>query len=640
VCGILGTIGAVDPAVFDRALDTLTHRGPDGRGVHRHGAVTLGHRRLSVIDPRGGAQPMLDAERDLSIVFNGEIYNHLELRAELATHGFRFQTTSDTETLLAMYAHYGRACVPRLRGMFAFVLHDARTGMVFGARDPFGKKPLYWRSVGGATPILAFASEPRALLALRPGEHARASIPGIVSFLQHDYVTGVHSAYEGIQRVAPGHTFVIDLRTFAPGAPVESTRYWSAAATLRTRAPAVSEGEAVAKLQALIDRAVERRLLSDVPLGVLLSGGVDSSIVAALAARHTLHGKLKSFSIGFRDPRFDESRYAEEVAASVGTTHRCKFFGPEDLLASVDIVLRRLDEPFADPSVLPTAMLCEFAREDVTVALGGDGGDELFAGYDTFAALRPAALSRRMVPAFMDAMMDSGVGMLGTDSATTHMPLEFKVRRFLKGHRLRGGAMVRAWQGPFDSVGLDRLLPDIAWRDTVDADLDPLPSSAPESSAMLHWYQTVYLPDDILVKGDRASMLHSLELRSPFLDVDVANYVNALPFAMKLRGRTRKHLLREAIRGWQRDGMSLPDHVLSRPKKGFGVPIATWLRGPLREQLTTTLLDAWPGSLGVVSRPERARLIDEHLSGARNVWKELWSLMALARWADTWIEQT
>ncbi len=631
MCGLIGVVGAAPPPALQRALDSLRHRGPDGSGLHVHGSVTLGHRRLAVIDLTGGAQPMRDPATGVAIVFNGEIYNHLDLRTDLVRGGRIFKTTSDTETLLALYLEHGEACPPMLRGMYAFVVHDPRSGTLFGARDPFGKKPLYWSAPRG-TIRFAIASEPRALLALHEEGPWRPSMEGIQSYLRHDYVTGTNSAFDGIRQFLPGHAFSFDASPAAAAAP-RQWEFWSP--KIRSGRAVVREDAAVDEFRRLMLQAVDRRLLADVPVGILLSGGIDSSLIAALVARLRGRGSIPSFSIGFDDRRFDESAYAAEVARHVGTTHFVRTFGPDDCIEAITTVIRHMDEPFADPSILPTAMLSRFAREHVTVALGGDGGDELFAGYDTFKAQPAAAALRSLLPGAFDRAADRLAGLGGADSAVTHMPIEFKVRRFLRGYRFRGEEMLAAWHSPFDEAGLRRLLPGVATAGTRAA-TRVLPQHD-EGVAMLRWYQTVYLPYDILVKGDRASMLASLEVRCPFLDVELAEFVNDLPFEMKYRRGVRKYLLRQAMQAWAREGMTLPAAVHNRPKKGFGVPIASWLRGPLAERARVTLLERWPVSLEFVSANERKALLADHMSNRRNLWKEIWSLLVLAWWADKWV---
>lgn len=647
MCGLLVAVGAPGDAAVrarvDRALDTLAHRGPDGRGLREEAdGVVLGHRRLAVLDPAGGAQPMVHPDTGVAVVFNGELYNHLALRPALAARGHRFRGTSDTETLLALYAEHGEGALAVLRGMYAFVIHDPVRRRLLGARDPFGKKPLYWsRALDGLA--FACASEPRALLALQPGRRPTLSPDGLVAYLRHDYVTGALSAFQGIGRLLPGQAFQLALDDpAAPGA----WRIWvhaDPAAALGAPRDARPEAVLVDELEARLQGAVDRRLLADVPLGVLLSGGVDSTLVAALAVRGAGSIPVPSFAIGFDDPRFDESRYAREVAAAVGTVHHERRFGVEDVREAATRLIPALDEPFADPSLLPTSMLCAFAREHVTVALGGDGGDELFAGYDTFAAARAAVLASALVPRALDGALEAAAGWLPVDSARTHLPLEFKLRRFLRGYRLPLPARLATWMGPFDAPALDRLLPDLRWRDTAGATDPEPPAGVGDLDAMLHWYQRVYLPDDILVKGDRASMRHGLELRAPLLDVDLADFVNRLPIACKVHGGTRKRLLRRLLSRWGAAPATaplrhpLPSHVLQRPKKGFGIPVATWLRGPLRRDLEETLLHHWPEPLALIDATARRQLVTEHLAGRRNAAKELWALLALAWWTRAWI---
>ncbi len=628
MCGILAAVGAT-AAELDEAARLMAHRGPDAHGAIQEGDVALAHRRLSIIDLAGGAQPMvLDAHR-VSVTFNGEIYNHLEIRAALAERGHRFLTTSDTETLLCAYVEYGTECLSHFRGMYAFVLHDRRKNLLFGARDPFGKKPLYYTEQPGKRIAFAAASEPRSLLALLPASQRKLSHEAISSFLLHDYVTGEQSAFESIRRLPAGFAFT---RAVNDQSTWRMWQHWRPRVSA-VNGSAVKLGDAIVGVRTRLETAVRRRLIADVPVGILLSGGIDSSVVAALTTKLAGRGQVASFSMGFDDPRFDESPFAKEVAEAVGTRHHVRVFRPEDCLAQLERIVAHADEPFADPSILPTAMLCEFARESVTVALGGDGGDELFAGYDPFVAVRPAAIARRLIPSALDPLLGKLAATLPADSSSTRFSLEFKARRFLRGFRLGGARMITAWQGPFDLPGLHALAPELAvqFGTVVIDDDEPMEDSA----ALLQWYQRRYLTDDILYKGDRASMMHSLEVRSPFLDIDLADYVNALPLSLKLSGGERKVLLRRAIASWAE--LKLPASLLHREKRGFGIPVATWLRGPLKDMLRERVLDAWPGSLDFVKRAERERLVSVHLAGRQNLYKELWALLVLSVWADRWL---
>lgn len=628
MCGILAAVGATAEELA-AAARTMTHRGPDAHGACEDGGIALAHRRLAIIDLSGGAQPMVLTDHPVSITFNGEIYNHLELREVLAARGHRFRTSSDTETLLAAYVEYGTACLGKLRGMYAFLIHDRRTGTLFGARDPFGKKPLYYMERPGQRVSFAVASEPRALLELLPPGERGLSHEGIASYLLHDYVVGEQSAFAAIKRLPPGAAFTRNLhdqaswRQWLHWRPVVST----------THARPTDARDAIAGVRTHLARAVERRLIADVPVGVLLSGGVDSSVIAALMAQVVGRDTVASFSMGFDDPRFDESPFAREVAERVGTRHNVMVFRPENCLAQLDRIVGHVDEPFADPSLLPTAMLCEFARQSVTVALGGDGGDELFAGYDPFLAVRPARIARALVPAPFDPLLKHAATWLPAESRATRFSAQFKASRFLRGFRAGGVGMITAWMGPFDLPGLKALSPDLArqyGRVVVDDD-----EPDDDAASVLQWYQRRYLTEDILVKGDRASMMHSLEVRSPFLDLDLAEYVNALPLRLKLHGNERKVLLREVVQSW--DALNLPPSLLTRPKRGFGIPVATWFREELRSMLLERVVHAWPRTLDFISRTERERLVNVHLSGAQNLYKELWALVVLSMWAERWV---
>ena len=617
----------------------MAHRGPDAQGILRLGEVTLAHRRLAVIDIAGGAQPMALDDADIAITFNGEIYNHNDLRHLLAARGHKFHSHSDTETLLRAYLEYGTDCLGHLRGMFAFIIHDNRTGRMFGARDPFGKKPLYYTGPSAGPVSFAVASEPRALFALLPAFPRRVSHNAIRSFLLHDYVVGEQSAFVGIQRLPPGTAFTLAVNN-GMASEMRTWRYWEPSPT-HLKSAEISEAEAIRGVQDRLSTAVQRRLLADVPVGVLLSGGIDSSIIAALMVRLCGRGSVKSFSMAFEDSRFDESKYAREVGEHLGTVHHEYVFRLEDCVRTMEQILREQDEPFADPSLLPTSMLCGFARQHVTVALGGDGGDELFAGYDTFAAIRPAHLGRALLPRAIDPALAFAVRHLPSNSPRTRFSLEFKARRFLRGWRESGAGMVAAWQGPFDKAALGTLSPTLAMiaGDELSLASDATKVDCDDATAMLGWYQRVYLPDDILFKSDRASMAHSLELRTPFLDLDLAEYVNALPMSMKLRGRERKRLLRRAIEDWEHKGITLPAHVLRRPKRGFGIPVAKWFRGPLRSLARQRILDAWPRELDFISAAEREHLCMTHITGQRDLYKELWALFVLSIWGEQWLTQ-
>ncbi|HKI18886.1 MAG TPA: asparagine synthase (glutamine-hydrolyzing) [Isosphaeraceae bacterium] len=649
MCGICGFVGAENQDALVRMRDALRHRGPDEASVYCDAEVSLGHRRLSIIDLSTGQQPVYNEDRSVLVVFNGEIYNHEELRATLERAGHVYASHSDTETIVHAYESFGPACVERMHGMFAFVLYDRRRRLLFGARDRLGKKPLYYTFGPDGRPCddlrFAFTSEPKAFFehpALSRG--FGLSHEGLISYLLCDYVVGSASIFEGIHRLEPGWAFVYGL----PGSEREGFhkwRYWDIElGPGEGPRPEIAEAEAGNRLLELLSTAIERRLMSDVPLGVFLSGGIDSSSIVALLCRMREARQIKTFSIGFDEPSFDESPYAEAIARHFGTDHKVRHFTAAECLSRIPKVAGMLDEPFADPSILPVSMLCEFARETVTVALGGDGGDELFAGYAPFKAVRPGHLYHRFVPRPLHRKVLIPAAQC-LPSSDANMALQFKVSRFLRGAAVAPEYRMAAWMGPFSLEQLRRLIPDLADQLTPEAAYAPMIAAyrhrarggASELQRALDFFERFYLPDDILVKVDRASMMHSLEVRAPYLDTALVEFANALPDRMKLRGGVTKYLLKKAVLGTaERPGL-VPRQTVHRAKKGFGIPVARWIRKDLKTEFREAIVDDWPASLDMFDRRQIAQLHQEHVSRAANNYKELWALFMLANWARNYL---
>ena len=633
MCGICGFVGDPDRAILESMHKALWRRGPDDAGCFQAESVSLGHRRLSILDLGGGRQPMSSPDENLVVVFNGEIYNHPALKQQLEARGRHYLTRSDTETILHAYAVYGTDCVEHFDGMYAFVLYDRRKRWLFGARDRLGEKPLYYTAQPFGDVEFAFASELKSLRR-HPAIDSRLQLSseGLVSYLLHDYVQGARSIHDGVRRVEPGCAFVYGLsESEAPG--LRHWKYWSpqigALPSPVDQTPNSPNPEQ--HLIELLTASVEERLMSDVPVGVLLSGGLDSSAIVALLHR-TGHTHFKTFSIGFRDASFDESQYAAKVAERFGTEHISRVFEADDLVEQIPFVVARLDEPFADPSVLPTSMLCQLAAEHVKVVLGGDGADELFAGYDPFHAIAPARWYRRLMPQFLHR---AGVMPLAgcLRDSDKNLSLAFKVSRFLSGAQAPADRRMAMWMGPFTPQGLQRLLPDLP-QAVSPADIEAhyaLPTCdriTDEIDQGLEFYQRCYLPDDILVKIDRISMMHSLEVRAPYLDRELVEYVNRLPANLKYRSGTTKHLLKRAV---LQSGL-LPKSVVHRQKKGFGIPVARWLRVELHDYFRQALIEEWPPELAMFNRHEVLRLWNVHQRRSANHYKELWALFMLARW--------
>ena len=568
MCGLAGFVGEGGKAALLAMTGGLIHRGPDDHDVHIEPefALHLGFRRLAVIDITGGHQPMWNEDASIGIVFNGEIYNHASLRVELEAAGHRFRSDhSDTEVLVHGYEEWGEDLPRRLNGMFAFVIWDRPRRRLFAARDRFGEKPFYYTHRPG---FFAFASELSALIR-HPGVDRTIDPRSLQKFFAYGYLPAPNALYRGSKKLPGGHSLTLDLSDFS----LRARSYWRFAITAGTDAPEARVDDLAAELQALLDQAVARRLVSDVPLGIFLSGGIDSSAVLALAARHRPPQSLDTFTIGFNEPSYDESPYARAMAQAIGSRHHEKILDFTTARDLVGEVLAKLDEPTADGSILPTCLLCGFAREHVTVALSGDGGDELFAGYDPFVALGPAAWYDRLVPRPVHLLARRMAGML--PHAGTNMSLDFKLRRSLMGLSYPKNMRLPVWMAPLDPAMLGALFeapldPEDVYSEAIAA-WDKA-EARNDVDRTLEFFTNFYLPDDILAKTDRAAMMVSLEARAVFLDNDVVDFCQRLPHGYKYRAGVRKFLLKRAMRG------VLPDAVLNRPKKGFGIPLARWLR--------------------------------------------------------------
>ncbi len=645
MCGIAGEIrfdAKPDADALLRMTDILAHRGPDDEGFFLDGAAGLGHRRLSILDIAGGAQPML-RER-CAIVFNGEAYEFEELRRTLQSKGHLFTTRSDTEVVLRAYLEWGDQFVERVHGMFALALWDGRHQRLLLARDRLGKKPLYFalgrrsrweKRPGRASPSLPadrllFGSELKALLA-HGAMPRQLDAEAFVQYLAMEYVPAPDSIFENVGKLPAAHLGLFENGRFS------LRRYWQLPApSPRKRLSLAEEKGAAEELLSVLDSAVARRLVADVPVGVFLSGGIDSSAIAALAVRH--HQPLSTFSIAFQEKSFDESRFARLAAERFGTQHHTEILSSDACLEEIPNAVACLDEPFADPSVLPTLLLSRFVRKNVTVALAGDGGDELFAGYDPFLAHRSALWAARL-PRPAQQLIRGAADML--PSSAGYMSLDFRLKQFLRGLPAADSLRHQVWIGAFLPEELAAILPaefhpllkdEIIYREVLAesrraAEDGILPGSVDEA---LRFYLTRYLADDILVKADRAGMAASLEVRAPFLDTHLVELVARLPWPSKLKWNQTKVLLRRALRG------VVPDEILSRPKKGFGIPIAAWIRGGLREVFEDLFSPASLGRSGVLQvEPSRA-LFKRHLAGEVDLRKPLWTLAMFLLWQRRW----
>lgn len=611
MCGIAGFAGRGDATDLQRMTDAMVHRGPDGEGqfADLEARCFLGHRRLAVVDLSDGAQPMSTADGDLVVSYNGEIYNHLELRRHLESAGHRFTTDhSDTEVLLHGYRAWGPNLVERLNGMWAFALYDRRARTLFLSRDRFGQKPVYYAQRRG---LFAFASELTGLLAHGALE-AGLSTTGLQKYFAYGFVPAPHTIAEGVHKLPAGHTLTVDLASM----DAKLRCYWRYRIEPWRRG---TDRELAEELRHHLAAAVKRRLMADVPLGVFLSGGLDSSLVTALAVEAQGAQQTPTFSIAVDRPTFDESHHAAVVARHLGTPHHVHRVTLARALSELPDVVERLDEPLGDSSLYPTWTVCAGARKRVTVALGGDGADELFAGYAPFKALLPGRVYSRLVPNRVHKRIRSAVGRLPTRHG--YMSLDFKLKRALSGMGRPRSLWAPSWMGPLDAGEVSELLrvpvaAEELYAESIAA-WERCPSTDPVDR-LTTWFVDVYLADDILCKVDRASMMSSLEVRSPFLDIELVDFVRTLPARARLRrGHQTKAVLREVAEGL------LPPSVSKRSKQGFALPVGPWLHdGSLSLQPP-----APPLSEAAVGRRSRA-----HTRGVRDERLFLYALWVLQRY--------
>ncbi len=603
--------------------ERMVHRGPDSEGLMVATGAALGVRRLAIIDLVTGEQPAYNEDESVAVILNGEIYNYRELRRDLEKRGHNFRSQSDTEVLPHLYEEYGVGMVERLNGMFAFALWDSRRRRLFIARDRFGEKPLYW---GVFDNTLLFASEPKVLLA-HPDVKSSLNLQALRQYLSFDYVAAPLSIYEGINKLPAAHTLTLE------DGKIVTRSYWCL--SYKTQQPPPTETEAAEHLRELLSDSVRMRLVSDVPLGVLLSGGVDSSTIAAFAVRASSEA-VKTFSISFAESSFDESLYARAVAKFLGTDHHEERLSANLAANLVGEIGSWMDEPFSDPSLVPTYLLSRFTRKHVTVALGGDGGDELFAGYPMYRGHRVAELYSR-VPGFLrTGIIEPLVRVLPVK--TKNLSFDYKATRFITGTKYDRVARHHVWFGSFTPDEQKSLLTSEVLRET-DSDIyrDARAMWAEcDSTDVVERMQSLdtrlYLAEDILTKVDRASMSVSLEVRAPFLDPRVAEFAASLPANYKLRGRKTKYILKRAVEDY------LPPFVTRRRKKGFGVPVAEWLKGKLRPLARDLLSPDRVRRAGVFNPKYVTKLQDEHERGVANHRKLLWTLLMFELWHESFIE--
>ena len=595
-------------------LAALAHRGPDGSGVHVDDRVALGHHRLAIVDLGGGAQPRVDADSGDALTFNGEIYGFRELQATLRRDGVMLRDGSDTEVLFQLIRLYGVAgAVEHIDGMFAFAFRDGRTGTVYLARDRFGEKPLFYGISHGQ---LVFASEPGAILRHPAFQSATPDLAAAYQLLQFEYLPGQASGWTGIIRLPPAS--ILEFR----GGQATVQRYWSPRIGSGLAEP---EADMVDRLDQLLQGAVARQLVADVPLGIFLSGGLDSSLLLAIAARQA--PGIAAITVRVHGAGYDESGHATEVARHLGVRQEILDVTEADLDDALDAIDTHLSDPLADSSLLPSWMMCRAARRRFTVAIGGDGADELFAGYPNFAVQRLAWIMRLLPPATADWPGAAARRVVRQDG---YMNLPFRLSQLGQGFGQHPTRQSYLWMAPF---GL-RDLPGI-WSPEIDqssmqatafAEVDAAAVDAGPTGGLdrlLHQFLVTYLPGDILTKTDRAAMFNGLEVRSPYLDRSFASYACSLPSHMKLRGRVRKHALKKLARRY------LPSNIVDRPKHGFAVPIGDLLRGSIRQRCEDVLMSRQNSVAPWFDRARIETMLREHTDRTREHGKRLWALYIL-----------
>ncbi len=622
VCGIAGMIGRQDELVdaneIRRMCQTIVHRGPDDEGIYARGPVGLGIRRLSIIDLAGGRQPIHNEDQSVWVVFNGEIYNFPELRRELETRGHRFYTHSDTEVIVHLYEEMGSDCVKRLRGMFAIALYDERRQSLFLARDRLGKKPLHYAHVNGR---LFFGSEIKTIFAVAP-ELVEINPEGILQYFYFAYIPDPLTAFQRIHKLPPGH-----LLEYSAG-QVTTRQYWDVPAFGTNNT--ASEEECLEELESRLAEAVRIRLISDVPLGALLSGGVDSSIVVALMARAGA-GQVKTFSIGFGKQDFNEAEYARKVAERFGTDHHELVVEP-NIAETLEMLSHMLEEPFGDSSMIPTYYVSKLARQHVTVALSGDGGDELFAGYDRYAAnLRRG---RYGIPPWLGRLYRSYIYPV--------LPQNVRGRKFAwnislssRERYLDGLSFLPALDRERSLFTDDFLASASRWPDPFDKFRRYYDDSPADDalSRLLYLDIKTYLNADILAKVDRMSMATSLEVRCPILDHEFIEWVASLPVKYKFRTGTRKYLLKKLA-----ERIGVPSALVNRRKQGFSLPLVHWMRAELKDGLLGILTEPRTLQRGYF-RPAAIRaLLDEHFRGTRDRAGAIWLLLVFELWHRNFLE--
>ena len=612
MCGIAGGIGPSAPSklVLDNQLDSIKHRGPDDQGTYVNQGIALGMCRLAIVEIAAGKQPATDERESIHLVFNGEIYNYRELRQELELSGIHCRDSSESEVIINLYLKHGISFIKKLNGMFAVAINDSRDNSLHLIRDRMGKKPIWITQIQDGS--LFFASEVRALLPVRPDRTLRTEM--VAEVMQYGYINSPNSAFNEIGQVPPGSYL-----TWRDGS-FEIAKYWEPDFDTKV---SISYDEALSVTKELIEKAVDRRLISERPLGSFLSGGYDSTVVTAYMAK-LMSEKVQTYSIGFHSAQFNEAHHAKQVANYLGTNHHEEILNPDPALL-VETISKVLDQPFADSSIVPTYLLAKFARENLIVALGGDGGDEVFGGYDRYLATPALQMANPVLGLARSSLKYLGKQSFGNKRKINRVGSQLSPKTSL-AHRY---SSILSLSQPHELSALlskEFLSSQAEQRSISNFDIGKYSAF----DRMIRSDLQSYLPGDLLVKVDIATMANSLELRSPLLDVNVVEWGLSLPRKYKIKGFETKHILKDVARSL------VPANLIDRPKMGFGIPRAEWLRTEMKEMVTDFLTDKEATDRGWFNQKEVKRTLDLHMSGTDKD-QILWPILMLELWARNWL---
>ncbi len=632
MCGITGLISLekFNSKLLEQMTEAITHRGPDDFGIkifkNKDFYAGFGQRRLSILDlSLTGHQPMSNLTEDIWITFNGEIYNYLELKTELLELGYRFKSKTDTEIIIYGYQEFGIDFFKKMNGMFAFCIFDKRKSEFILVRDRLGQKPLHFYF---SKKKFAFSSELKSLIKL-PFISKNIDLKNLSRYFSFEYVPAPYSIFEDVFKLEPGHFLKIKVKNSE--LMLSKKKYWDI--DFKKREVASNQEDAGKDIIRLLKKSIDRRLMSDVPLGVFLSGGIDSAGIVALLSEIMDPRKIKTFTIGFDEKSFNESNYAAKISRIFKTDHHQQILSLEKMLGIIPEIFEKLDEPFADASIIPTYLLSKFTKKYVTVALGGDGGDELFAGYDPFLATYWSKYYEKIPYQIHENIIKPLVDKLPVSSK--NMSLDFKMKHFLKG--VYNSPIIRnqIWLGAFNqsehkklfSADVNEKITGFDSYDILKKDL-AYTNFRDDFDLITHHYQKNYLSDDILVKVDRASMMNSLEVRAPFLDVDLVEYANSLPSNYKIRRTVRKYILKKSLEG------KLPNDILYRKKKGFGIPLTKWIKDDLKKEIVGMLNYDKIKREGIFNPKSVSEILNQHFNNKKDNRKQIWSLYVFEKWRE------